>query len=364
MKKALTHRSRDLFTFSRRAFMSSCAAFALVGNAVPAFASSYPVRIASTAQTRSIHSGHSLTDTYLITGPWPGAMRAIGESMGLRRAYHNIIKSTIPGSPIGWRWNNSVTDLRPHDPTADARRDIADFETLVITEGGPPARVDPTSGFDNIAETLDYLCRFAANAIENGNGGQGATDIILWSIWPSLTMWRPERPVYASSWEEFADFRSAIPEYGRSFRFMADYATWKLKGIYPTLPADWRIWLFPGHLWMGRVWDDIQAGNVPGITDIQALFVDDIHPNAIGGYGLACLVLTCMYQTDLRTLRRLHTEAGVSPQLRAYFTTIAWEIATGYAPVGMNGDQDRDSVWDSNTMNDPLPDWSPDDKIR
>ncbi|MFU8883287.1 MAG: hypothetical protein ACNA7Q_13045 [Rhodobacterales bacterium] len=364
MKQARTNRNGDPFTLSRRAFMGSCAALALVGHAAPALASSSPVRTASTAQTRSIHSGHSLTDTYLVTGPWPGAMRAMGESMGMRRAYHNIIKSTIPGSPMGWRWNNAVNDLRPGDPTADARRDIADFDTLVITEGGPPARVDLPSGIADIAGSLDYLCRFAANAIENGNGGQGATDIILWSIWPSLTMWRPERPVYANNWQEFPDFRSALPEYGHSFRFMADYATWKLKGIYPALPADWRIWLFPGHLWMTRVWDDIAAGNVPGITDMQEFFLDDIHPNAIGGYGLACLVLTCMYQTDLRTLRRLHTEAGVSPQLREYFTTLAWDIASGYAPVGMNGDMDRAPVWDSSTMDDPLPGWSPETKIR
>lgn len=364
MKRTQADRTLDQFSLSRRAFMNSCAALALAGNGGPAFSSSSPVRVASTARTRSIHSGHSLTDTYLVTGPWPGAMRSIAESMGVRSAFDNIVKSTIPGAPLGWRWNNEVNDLRPGDPTADARRDIADFDTLVITEGGPPARMDLPSGIKDMTESFDFLCRFSANAIENGNNGKGATDIILWSIWPSLKMWRPERPSYTSSWQEFDDFRSALPEYGRSFRFMADYATWKLKEYYPTLPADWRIWLFPGHLWMARVWDDIAADNVPGVTDMQTFFFDDIHPNEIGGYGLACLMLTCMYQIDLRSLRRLYTQAGVSPQLRDYFTTLAWDIATGYAPVGMNGDLDHDSVWDSTTMDDPLPNWSFDEKIR
>jgi hypothetical protein len=76
---------------------------------------------------------------------------------------------------------------------------------------------------------------------------------------------------------------------------------------------------------------------------MQALFSDDIHPNQIGRCGLACLALTCMYHTDLRPLRLLHAQAAHSPQVREYFTPIAWDIAT---------------------MDDPLPNRSPDDKIR
>jgi hypothetical protein len=215
-----------------------------------------------------------------------------------------------------------------------------------------------------MTDTLDYLCRFAANSLENGNGGEGAKDIILWSIWPSLTMWRPERPYHLGSWEEIADFRSALPEYGKSFQFMADYASWKMRRFYPSLHDDWRIWVFPAHLWMQRVWDDIQAEMVPDLTNMQDLFVDDIHPNTIAGYGLACLMTTCLYQIDLSKIRRLHSPDGVSLQLKAYFATLAWDIATSYAPVGMNGHLERTSVWNAAEMTDPLPDWRPENRIR
>ena len=39
-------------------------------------------RTASTDTTRTIHSGHSLTDSYVHIGPWPGNMRSVLESVG------------------------------------------------------------------------------------------------------------------------------------------------------------------------------------------------------------------------------------------------------------------------------------------
>lgn len=327
----------------------------------PSFSADLPLRKASTTTSRSIHSGHSLTDSYLIAGAWPGDLINIVESIGVSRAYENVIKSTIPGSPLSYRWEHSVDDWRPSDPSADARRDIADFDTLVITEAGPPPRLGQPSDFQ---VTLDYLCRFAANSIENGNGGQGADDIVLWSIWPSLTMWRPKRPNWTESWQDLSDFRSALLDYGRSFEFMADYTSWKMRRIYSALPDDWRVWIFPGHLWMARVWDDIEAGKVPDVTDMQDLFSDDIHTNQIGGYGLACLMATCLYQFNLSNRRTLHTPAWISGPLRTYFATLAWDIATSYAPVGMNGHLSTASIWNAATMDDPLPDWAPGSLIR
>lgn len=354
----------NLGKISRRRLLRSSALITLGILGTPILAYSFPSRKASTKITRSIHSGHSLTDSYIHSGQWPGALIAIVESIGVNRAYEKVVKSTIPGSPMRWRWDNAVNDLRPSDPTADAKRDIADFDTLVITESGPPPRRGFPSDERSMIDSLDYLCRFAANTLENGNDGKGATDIILWSIWPSLTMWRPERPNYAASWEEFPDFRAALPEYGQSFQYMADYASWKMRSIYNYLPDDWRIWIFPGHLWMARVLDDIQAGIVPDFTSLQEMFIDDIHPNAVGGFGLACLVATCLYQVDLRKVRRLQAPVEISAALRTYFATIAWDIATSYAPVGMNGHLSSEPVWDAATMQDPLPDWSPESKLR
>jgi hypothetical protein len=351
-------------SLTRRGFLGTSVSIVAASMGSQGFSADLPLRIASTRTTRTIHSGHSLIDSYIHAGVWPGDLIKVVESIGVPQAFENIVKSTLPGSDMRWRWNNSVNDARPRDPSADAKRDIADFDTLVITESGPPPRPGRPSDLQSMVVTLDYLCRFAANSLENGNGGKGADDIILWSIWPSLTMWRPDPPGYTESWQEFTDFRSALPEYGRSFQFMADYTSWKMRRIYPSLPDDWRVWIFPGHLWMARVWDDIEAGKVPDVTDMHDLFSDGIHTNGIGGYGLACLVATCLYQFNLNNARALHTPAGISRPLRTYFATLAWDIATAYAPAGMNGHLNTEPLWNAAMMTDPLPDWAPDTRIR
>ncbi len=349
---------------SRRALIGSglsAIVATTVGLPTPSLAqhSAWGLRAPSGTNARSIHSGHSLTDSYIHTGPWPGTIRLLAESLGIDDVDTKFVKSTIPGSPLAWRWRNSAGDLRPTDPTADARWHIRDFDTLVITEGGPPPRVARPSDAPGMNDALDYLCRFAANALENGNGGEGAQDIILWSIWPSLAMWRPDPPNWTESWQEFDNFRAALPEYGRSFQFIAQYATWKLRPFYPNLPDIWQVWVFPGHLWMARLWDDLSAGTVPDLARMQDLFRDDIHTNDIGGYGLACLMLTALYQRDLRTQSQLYRLPEVSSNLQDYFTQIAWEITTTYAPAGMGGQEARDAIWDPDEMEDPLPNWTP-----
>ena len=359
MKKANSDAGTLAAGLTRRVFVGTGLTLALARPALAAQDPGWGLRTASTPATRSIHSGHSLTDAYLHNGPWPGSLRKMAESIGVSNAYQTIIKSTIPGSPIWWRWENRVEDSRPNDPSADARTNIADFDTLVITEGGPPARVGRPSDSEAMSQTLDHLCRYIANTIENGNGGKGAFDIALWSIWPSLTMWRPERPGWTDSWQEFTDFRAALPEYGRTFRYFAGYSRWKIKQFYPDLPDGWRVWLFPGHMWMQRLWDDISEGKVPNVKAMQDLFSDDIHANDVGGYGLACFMLTCLYQVNLAEQPRLFQLPGVPAPLRDYFTRTAWEIATTYAPVGMGGTVDEAPVWTPDTMTDPLPDWTP-----
>ena len=51
---------------------------------------------------RVIQSGHSLTD------PIPDPLRALVVAAGHRGVV--IDRSTIPGSPMDWRWNNASSD--------------------------------------------------------------------------------------------------------------------------------------------------------------------------------------------------------------------------------------------------------------
>ena len=299
-------------------------------------------RAASTDLTRSIHSGHSLTDTYTYGNGWPGDLIRMRNSLmdPDDEANEYVSLRTIPGSPISWRWEVS-----------EGYEDIGDFDVLMITEGGPPYRV----GNPYMVEwTLDYLCRFCANTIENGAGNE----VILWSIWPDLRGpgATDESPTPTGEWTGFT-FRTGLEEYYKSFKYMADYATWKMRQLYPSLPEDWRVWLFPGDRWMARIYDDIQNDLVPGITDIADLFHDTIHPNNLAAYAATCLVHTCMYQVDLRQETGVYVPDGYPPSLRDYFWRIAWEIATEYDPVGMGGSEGAAPEWQPSD-GDPMPSWT------
>lgn len=301
-------------------------------------------RTASTETDRSAHSGHSLTEAYTQNGPYPHHLRNIALSvLGVGWDIDNISTATVGGSSLQERWDD-------HD-----HPDFAANDALMITEAGVmPALGDPVN--PQHIQSLDYLCRFVASQVEDGAGN----DVILWSIWPYLGA------NYDAGWGG-TGFRDILPEYGKIFKYFSDYVTWKMRQLYPALPEDWRVWIFPGHKFMERVYDDIQNDLIPGITDIQDLFIDGIHPNVLLDYGLASFVFTMLYQIDLRDQQDVYIQPAfedwdgpkpaVPQELAEYFWQIAWEIATAYEPAGMGGTEDASMEWQPSD-GDPMPNWT------
>ena len=94
-----------------------------------------------------------------------------------------------------------------------------------------------------------------------------------------------------------------------------------------------QILLLPAGQAMARLDDAIQAGTVPGLTRINDVFADDIHPNDIGFYFLALLqyaVLTGDTPIDLPyqlTNRKRADYRAPSPDMAHRLQQIAWEAA-------------------------------------
>lgn len=324
------------------------------------------LRAASDPADLKVHSGHSLVDSYVNGGEaFPGFLASLfieqfGESAWVFEG--TDYKDTLPGSPMHIRWNDAS------DPRG-AVLGIERYQSLVVTEGGPPFRIRNNTA-PWIDETLRYAMNFAVNAYRNGNGGQGAS-VALWSIWPNTEGWQDRDDNMGEDWRDLGGFRPVVEEYGRTFRYIADYVTWKMHQLHPELPDDWRMWLFPGHAWMARIYDDIAAGDVPGITDHRQLFRDDIHPNDTGEYGLSVFMHALQYQTDPRALA--YRPSFVSAELAAYFKRLAWEVATTEEAAGMGGRANADPVWipafgdqvpdyafSGDTLPDPTPEPEPD----
>jgi hypothetical protein len=276
--------------------------------------SAIPPRVQSPLSIRQIHSGHSLTDAAMFAQPWPGHSIHMWTELDSNGNYHNLLgKSTAPGSPMRYRWLNTVGYGQP-----EARYDIANWELLVITEGVPFPNWDDEHPND-IRDSINYLSLFAQNAWENGNDGAGASTL-LFATWTGLqqgeTQWRAELDTYKPLWEQMADYGAE------------------------NLPDDAFIYIIPGNLLMMRLFDDIEANNVPGITSIHDFFDDAIHPNGLGNYALALMHMAVIHHVNPNVMGYSGYSLTPEPsaELAGYLQSVVWEIASDYHRAGLPRD--------------------------
>lgn len=276
-----------------------------------------PPREPSPLSVRQIHSGHSLTDTYM-SHPWPGRLILATRTIpGGEDAYDTIGKSTIPGSPLHWRWTHAPSFGDP-----DARSDIGDYELLVTTEAVPlsPNTESPRT------TTLDQIEKWVQNTWEHGDHGRGA-ELMLYSTW---VHWRSQEEGSAAA-EDKLPFHQHLEAEGKKWEQMQDHANaMRPAGMPP-------VYMIPGHRLMMRIYDDIQSERAPGLDHISDIFSDDIHLNGLGRYAITCLVYAVIYQRNPKELpeKLADPEDTLSAAQARYFKEIAWEVATHYHRTGL-----------------------------
>ncbi|MES2541331.1 MAG: hypothetical protein V4583_12215, partial [Pseudomonadota bacterium] len=238
---------------SRRTVLAGLAALPALA-AVPVMAE--PVQ--RPFNLKIVMSGHSLTDA--IPAPLEALVKAAGgaETRGML-----IDKSTIPGSPAEMRWE---TD--PIEPV-DARRDIAKYDVLVLTERVAVRATLQWHGSDKICLT------WYEHALKNGRGGKGA-EMILYASWIGLDSGKPSK--WDTSEDQMIPFRERLDVEMSAWQIIADHVNTNRPAGSPPMR------MIPGPLIMAAVWDAIAAGTAPGLTNMQDLFEDDIHVNAKGAY--------------------------------------------------------------------------------
>lgn len=277
-----------------------------------------PPKQASPFDVKQIHSGHSLTDP-LFYPHWPGQYVNLMNHVLGYWAEDLIGKSTIPGSPLGWRWDNPPCCGAP-----DARHDIDDWEVLCITERVPLLYEGGSTQswyIQGIQEQRENLSLFVNNAWQNGNAGAG-TPTLLWTTWTNIDdsdgPWRDMLDILGEEWEN-----------------MQDYANDHKPALAPP------VYLIPGHKMMARLYDDIAEGLVPGISDISEFFSDNIHTNEYGAYAIAMIHYACLFNTSPVGLPHNllpGADPGVavpSPALATYLQEMIWEEVTAYPRTGI-----------------------------
>ena len=227
---------------------------------------------AAALDRRVLMSGHSLTDRLLEPLGW--MVREAGGPVGV------VARSTIPGSPLDWRWNNRTAP-------PDAREDIGDFDMLVITERVALSTTREWHDSDG------WALRWAHHAWANGAGGAGA-DVLLYAGWVArhVDPQTSDDPDAALPWRERLD-----REYVWWLEILAHVNANRPEGA-----SEMRM--IPASMVLAAAHDAILAGQAPArLDDMEAFFRDDIHLSTLGAYLVAMTHFAVIYRRDPTELR-------------------------------------------------------------
>lgn len=260
---------------------------------------------------RIVQSGHSLTDPIV---PMLDAMvAAAGRDAARRRV---IDRSTVPGSPMDWRWNNS----RESGP--DARRDIADYDILVITERVPLSNTMPWHDSEEMG------LRWFTHAWQEGRDGQGA-QTILYATWVHTDSGPDFENPYDDP-EGHMPFRERLPREMANWQAIADHVNARRPGDAPPMRV------IPGPVIMAAAHDAIEAGRAPGLSRIEELFSDTIHLSDAGAYLIALAHFAVIYGRDPREVPDgLGRHAVPAPRIAAWMKDLVHDILCDYPDSGL-----------------------------
>lgn len=251
---------------------------------------------------RVVLSGHSLTDP--VPEPLNRLVRAAGGPAGM------IDRSTIPGSPMDWRWNNRAEPV-------DARERIADYDVLVITE-----RVS-LSGTRPWHDSDDWALRWAEHAWADGAGGNGA-EVLLYATWVDLV---PD-PQYHRGDPDF--------DYPWRERLDREFAAWEaiLAHVNANRPEGTHAMrMIPATLVVAAVHDAIAEGRAPPeLEDIGGLFSDNIHLSPLGAHLVALTHFAAIYGRDLTGLP---APWDVPEETWAWMLDLVGEVVSAYPGSGV-----------------------------
>ncbi|TVQ89904.1 MAG: hypothetical protein EA397_13150 [Deltaproteobacteria bacterium] len=249
------------------------------------------------------HVGHSLVNHNM-----PRIFEQVALDAGRTHSYDVQI---INGASLQYQWNNS------HGAEGrDARVELLSgiYDVLVITEAVP---------LDNHltwSDTEIYAGHFYELAIESNPGSR----VYLYETWHCLNSGTPT----GCDWDDGDD----VPWRAR---LDSDHERWQ--GIVDdvnALSSGPEMRLIPAGQAMAELYDRIEAGEIPELSDIQELFTDDIHLTDVGNYFVAMVHYATIYRRSPIGLTRETSDpwgapyTAPSPALAATLQEIAWDVVS------------------------------------
>jgi hypothetical protein len=256
---------------------------------------------------RIVMSGHSLTDP--VPTPLDIMVKAAGgnESRGML-----IDNSSVPGSTAKYRWTREMT------APIDAKRDIANYDLLVLTE-----RVPVRTTFD-WEESREMALNWFNHAWQSGKGGKGA-ETVLYASWIGIRSGPGNDDPYDMQDERLIPFRERLDLEMGTWQQLADHVNQNRVAGSPPMRV------IPGPKLMAAVYDAIAAGTAPGLSAMKDLFEDDIHVNAKGAFLVALAHFAVIYGRDPRTVPALRGAPGwPTPDQAKWMKDLVWDVLRAY----------------------------------
>ena len=260
---------------------------------------------------RVVMSGHSLTDP--ITTPLSAMIEAVGGAAtdGL------IDSSSIPGSPAEDRWNTTL------DLPVNARRDIANYDMLVLTERVP---VRSTLQYHH---SHDIALQWFTHAWQNGNGGKGA-ETVYYASWISWQSGPGNDDKYDLPDEQLIPFRDRLDLEMGDWQDIANFVNKNRPAGSPAMRV------IPGPKVMAALYDAIAAGQAPGLTKMGEFFEDNIHPNGLGAYPITLAHYAVMYGREPHEVPTMTGKPGwPTAAQQDWMKDLVWDVVRSYPDSGL-----------------------------
>lgn len=227
----------------------------------------------------------------------------------------------INGSPLVYNWDNSSSaqgsDSRVVLPQAN-------HEVLVITEAVP---LENHTTYSNSNTYAFNFYNLAVNA-------RPTTRVFLYETWHCILSGTPTGCDYDNN--DHIAWRQRLDDELPRWQGIADYVNTQKTNGQPTMN------IIPAGQAMALLYDEIQAGRVPGISNINEIFSDDIHPNDLGFYFVSMVQYAAIYARSPVGLPRVISNGSggnfVSPSVgqAAKFQAMAWEVVCSYPRSGVS----------------------------
>lgn len=179
----------------------------------------------------------------------------------------------IPGASLRWQWGEAERRQQQFEPRYGGRWSdelpTGRYTALVMVDSVP-------RGVEQMTETHEFATLLARAAIE----GNDATRVFLYEPWHCIETGTSAGCAH----DNFSPTRTLT----WIARVDADAAMWNQAAADLGAALGRPVRLIPGARVLARLVEEIEAGRVPGFTERQQIFDDEIHINPYGKYAVAC----------------------------------------------------------------------------